>query len=149
MIDQQYLQCRFFSDGKDGGRKKKVPVSRTYRIGEAARILKVETSTLRFWEDVFPELNPARTPKKQRVYTQRDMDLLRRIRTLLYDQGMTIEGARKVLDQGSFLPQAQRAVREQARTAADLRTNAFLREILEELKAVRKMLSAGQGSGRS
>ena len=149
MIDQQYLECRFFSDGAEGGRKKKALISRTYRIGEAAHILKVETSTLRFWEDEFPELKPARTPKKQRVYTQRDMDLLRRIRTLLHDQGMTIEGARKVLDQGRFMPKAQRAAREQARFNADRKTVDFLREILEELKALRKMLSERPGSEQS
>ncbi len=142
MIDQHYLECRFFSDGTEGRHKKKAPLSRTYRIGEAAHILKVETSTLRFWEDEFPELKPARTPKKQRIYTQRDMDLLKRIRTLLYDQGMTIEGARKVLDQGRFLPKAQRAVREQARLMSDGRTADFLKEVLEELKTEREMLSA-------
>ena len=72
--------------------------SRTlYRIGEAARVLNLKTCVLRFWEGEFSQLAPVRTPKGQRLYTERDMAVLRRIRSLLHEQGMTIEGARRVL----------------------------------------------------
>lgn len=69
----------------------------TYRIGEAARLLNLESYVLRFWETEFSQLRPARTPKGQRLYSETDMELLRRIRFLLHEQGMTIEGARRVL----------------------------------------------------
>lgn len=72
---------------------------KTYRIGEAARLLNLESYVLRFWETEFSQLRPARTPKGQRLYSEADMDLLRRIRFLLHEQGMTIEGARRVLAQ--------------------------------------------------
>lgn len=70
---------------------------RTYRIGEAARLLDLEGYVLRFWETEFATLRPRRTPKGQRIYTDADLALLRRIRELLHEQGMTIEGARRVL----------------------------------------------------
>ena len=69
---------------------------RTYRIGEAARLLKLEGYVLRFWETEFEQLRPLRTPKGQRLYSDADLVVLRRIRTLLHEQGMTIEGARRV-----------------------------------------------------
>lgn len=71
---------------------------RTYRIGEAARLLKLEGYVLRFWETEFEQLRPLRTPKGQRLYSDADLVVLRRIRTLLHEQGMTIEGARRILE---------------------------------------------------
>lgn len=69
-----------------------------YRIGEAARLLELETYVLRFWETEFPQLQPLRTPKGQRKYTQNHLELLQLVKYLLHQQGMTIEGARKILD---------------------------------------------------
>lgn len=68
-----------------------------YRIGEAARLLELETYVLRFWETEFSQLEPLRTPKGQRLYTAVHLDLLRRVKSLLYDDGLTIDGARKAL----------------------------------------------------
>lgn len=70
---------------------------KTYRIGEAARLLELETYVLRFWETEFTQLEPLRTAKGQRLYTEAHLRLLRRIRSLLHEQGLTIEGARRVL----------------------------------------------------
>lgn len=69
-----------------------------YRIGEAARLLELETYVLRFWETEFPQLQPLRTPKGQRLYSTEHVALLQRVKHLLYEEGMTIEGARKVLE---------------------------------------------------
>lgn len=71
---------------------------RTYRIGEAARLLKLESFVLRYWETEFSQLQPVRTPKGQRQYTAADLQMLRHVRFLLHEQGLTIEGARRVLD---------------------------------------------------
>jgi len=70
----------------------------TYRIGEAAEMLKLKSYVLRFWESEFPLLVPLRSEKGQRLYTEEHLSLLRRIRTLLHSQGMTIEGARRILE---------------------------------------------------
>ncbi len=76
---------------------------RIYRIGEAARLLDLEGYVLRFWETEFSQLRPVRTAKGQRIYSEADIALLRRIRFLLHEQGLTIEGARKVLEGSSSL----------------------------------------------
>jgi DNA-binding transcriptional MerR regulator len=71
-----------------------VPAS-SLKIGEAARLLGVETYVLRFWETQFPELRPYHTATKHRLYRAQDMEMLRLIKHLLYEEGFTIEGARK------------------------------------------------------
>jgi len=72
----------------------------TYRIGEAAKRLGLETYVLRFWETEFPQLAPMRTPKGQRVYTEETLAMLFKVKELLHERGMTIEGARRILAQG-------------------------------------------------
>jgi DNA-binding transcriptional MerR regulator len=69
----------------------------TYKIGEAAALLRLKTYVLRFWETEFPQIVPLRTEKGQRLYTEEHLALLDRIRFLLHEHGLTIEGARKVL----------------------------------------------------
>ena len=70
-----------------------------YKIGEAAKLIGVKPYVLRFWESEFPELEPVRTASGQRLYTERHLDLVRDIKRLLYDEGLTIEGARRRLDE--------------------------------------------------
>lgn len=74
-------------------------MSGTYKIGEAAALLQLKTYVLRFWETEFPDIVPLRTEKGQRLYTEEHLALLERIRYLLHDRGLTISGARKVLDE--------------------------------------------------
>jgi DNA-binding transcriptional MerR regulator len=68
-----------------------------YKIGEAASLLHLKTHVLRFWETEFPQIVPLRTEKGQRLYTEEHLALLARIRFLLHEHGLTIEGARKIL----------------------------------------------------
>lgn len=70
---------------------------KTYRIGEAAAKLNLKTYVLRFWEMEFPQIAPVRTEKGQRLYTESDLAVLGRIRHLLHERGLTIEGARRLL----------------------------------------------------
>ncbi len=73
-----------------------------YKIGEAAKLVGVKPYVLRFWESEFADLEPVRTASGQRLYTEHHLDLVRTIKRLLYDEGLTIEGARKRLeDSGS------------------------------------------------
>ncbi len=69
--------------------------TRPLKIGEAARLLGVETYVLRFWETQFPDLHPVHTATRHRLYSAHDMETLRLIKHLLYEEGFTIEGARK------------------------------------------------------
>jgi DNA-binding transcriptional MerR regulator len=68
-----------------------------YRIGEVESLTGVPAYVLRYWESEFKLLRPKKNPAGQRVYRQRDLDLVRRIKTLLYDERLTLEGAKKRL----------------------------------------------------
>lgn len=72
----------------------KVMKSRYYKIGEVARELELEPYVLRFWEKEFPQLTPERSSKGQRLYTEEHLKLLKRIKYLLYEEKLTIEGAK-------------------------------------------------------
>ncbi len=75
-----------------------VPDNKKYfRIGEASRIVGVETYVLRFWESEFPQIKPQRADSKQRTYQKKDLETLLEIKRLLYEEKMTIEGAKKRL----------------------------------------------------
>lgn len=98
-----------------------MPESKTYRIGEVSKMLQLKSYVLRFWESEFPQLKPRRTEKGQRLYTEQDVALLRTIRNLLHERGLTIDGARKEL-------------------AAKAPSSPLLLEIKKELQAMRDML---------
>ena len=68
-----------------------------YRIGEVEEIAAVPAYVLRYWESEFKLLRPKKNPAGQRLYRRRDLDLVQRIKTLLYDERLTLEGARKRL----------------------------------------------------
>jgi DNA-binding transcriptional MerR regulator len=70
---------------------------RYFRIGEASSIIGVEPYVLRYWESEFPQLKPKRADSKQRTYQKKDLETLLEIKRLLYDDGMTIEGAKRRL----------------------------------------------------
>ncbi len=68
-----------------------------HSISEVAEMLGVEAYVLRFWEKEFTQLRPKKNRAGNRVYQQKDIDLLMRIKYLLYDKGFTIDGARNYL----------------------------------------------------
>jgi len=68
-----------------------------YRIGDVSRITDTKAFVLRFWETEFPMLQPVKEAKGHRLYRQEDIDLIRAIRRLLYEEGFTIAGARRHL----------------------------------------------------
>lgn len=70
---------------------------RYFRIGEASRIVGVEPYVLRYWESEFVQLKPSRADSNQRTYQKKDLEALLSIKKLLYDEKMTIEGARQCL----------------------------------------------------
>jgi DNA-binding transcriptional MerR regulator len=68
-----------------------------YRIGDVSRITDLKPFVLRYWETEFPMLEPMKTPAGHRLYRQEDLELVLRIKRLLYDEGFTIAGARRHL----------------------------------------------------
>ncbi|NIY74293.1 MerR family transcriptional regulator [Thalassospira sp. HF15] len=68
-------------------------------ISEAAKELGLQQHVLRFWESKFPQIQPMKRAGGRRYYRPEDIDFLAHIRTLLHDQGFTIKGVQKLLDQ--------------------------------------------------
>jgi DNA-binding transcriptional MerR regulator len=71
--------------------------SKLYRIGEVSRVADLKPFVLRYWETEFPMLQPVKTSRGHRMYRQEDVDLVLKIKRLLYDEGFTIAGARRHL----------------------------------------------------
>ena len=68
-----------------------------YSIREVSEITGLKQYVLRYWETEFPDLKPAKNRAGNRIYKQKDIDLIKRIKNLLYNEKFTIDGARKKL----------------------------------------------------
>jgi DNA-binding transcriptional MerR regulator len=68
-----------------------------YRIGEVSRLTNLKPFVLRYWETEFPMLEPVKSSSGHRLYRQEDVEMVLRIKRLLYDEGFTIAGARRHL----------------------------------------------------
>lgn len=97
-----------------------------FRIGEASRIVGVPAYVLRYWESEFPQLRPRRADSKQRTYQRKDLELLITIRKLLYEEKLTIEGAKKKL---------------RSKNREPAQGNELIEDVKEELKEILKILS--------
>ncbi len=75
-----------------------VPAKRYFTIGEVADLCLVKQHVLRYWEQEFAQLKPMKRRGNRRYYQHHEVMLIRRIRSLLYDDGFTINGARTKLD---------------------------------------------------
>src|SRR4029079_12268716 len=69
-----------------------------YKIGEACKALGIQPYVLRYWETEFPALAPSKSRSGQRVYNEKEIGIIRRIKELLYEEGYTIAGAKKKLE---------------------------------------------------
>lgn len=83
-----------------------IPGKRYFTIGEVSDLCGVKSHVLRYWEQEFPQLSPVRRGNR-RYYRRQDVLLIRQIRTLLYDQRFTIDGARSQL-KGAASPKQQK-----------------------------------------
>lgn len=72
-----------------------IPGKRYFTIGEVSELCAVKPHVLRYWEQEFPQLNPVKRRGNRRYYQREDVLTIRQIRSLLYDQGFTIGGARQ------------------------------------------------------
>mgnify|MGYP003472065107 CR=1 FL=1 len=74
-----------------------IPNKRYFTIGEVSDLCGVKPHVLRYWEQEFTQLKPVKRRGNRRYYQRHDVVLIRQIRSLLYDQGFTIGGARQQL----------------------------------------------------
>ena len=103
----------------------KLPDKIYFRIGEVSEYTGVKPYVLRYWESEFQEIQPIRR-KSQRLYDRETILLVMKIKHMLYDQNFTIAGAKKRLRE------------EMNQKRVSTRVNELLREILNELKSVKK-----------
>ena len=99
---------------------------RYFRIGEVSRIVGVEPYVLRYWENEFPQIRPIRADTNQRTYQKKDLDTILEVKRLLYEEKLTIEGARQRLKK-----EVSKSSQEQRNAIEELK--ADLRGILKDL----------------
>ncbi len=75
-----------------------IPAKRYFTIGEVSELCEVKPHVLRYWETEFPSLKPVKRRGNRRYYQRHDVLTIRQIRSLLYEQGFTITGARQRLE---------------------------------------------------
>jgi DNA-binding transcriptional MerR regulator len=108
---------------------------RLYKIGEVCKIADVQPYVLRYWETEFPALAPNKSGGGQRLYTRHEIDVILRIKQLLYSEGFTIAGAKKKLETDGEVVAAAAAAppaKDVARALLDVKKE--LRGILEMLE---------------
>ncbi len=110
-----------------------------YRIGEVSRITGLKPHVLRYWESEFRVIKPHKGGSLQRLYRRKDLDLILKIKKLLYEEGFTISGAKKKIRDLERLENRQMKLK-----LVEKRSNGKDHELLvsirEELKGIRKML---------
>jgi DNA-binding transcriptional MerR regulator len=94
----------------------RIPEKLFFKIGEVCELIKVQPHVLRYWETEFPMLAPQKNRAGQRVYRRKDVEMVMRIRDLLYEEKFTIAGAKKKLldETRTASGRAPRAAREPA-----------------------------------
>jgi DNA-binding transcriptional MerR regulator len=124
---------------------------RLYRIGEVSRLADLKPFVLRYWETEFPMLEPVKSSGGRRLYRQEDVDMVFRIKRLLYDEGFTIAGARRHLrekrgtdefESGPFEVQgkAGRAALSNAEGTAQVLSRKMLLDLRDTLRAFLTLL---------
>ncbi|HUU81420.1 MAG TPA: MerR family transcriptional regulator [Acidobacteriota bacterium] len=102
---------------------------RYFRIGEASRIIGVEPYVLRYWESEFPQIRPRRADSNQRTYQRKDLEIVLEIKRLLYEEKVTIEGAKRRLREAR-MKESTVGIGKQ-----------FLEDLKEELRGILNELS--------
>jgi len=119
-----------------------IPDKLYYRIGEVEALTEIPAYVLRYWESEFKLLRPKKNPAGQRLYRKKDLELVLRIKSLLYDERLTLEGAKKRL-RGEARGTNQMDLGLKSVTLAET-----LRRTRDRLRALRERLTAGR-AGRA
>jgi DNA-binding transcriptional MerR regulator len=115
-----------------------IPDKLYFRIGEVSDLVGVEPYVLRYWETEFPALGPKKSDTGHRMYRRKEVELLLRIKYLLYEKKYTIEGARQYLQSESIIGKQKRPVKGEQRDLFS--SDAVLPEIRKELVAILDLL---------
>jgi DNA-binding transcriptional MerR regulator len=110
-----------------------------YRIGEVSRITGLKPHVLRYWESEFKVIKPHKGGSLQRLYRRKDLDLIVKIKKLLYEEGFTIAGAKKKIRDLERLENKQLKLKL-IEKKSDGKDHELLASVKEELKGIRRML---------
>lgn len=121
--------------------EKKIPSKLFFKIGEVCELTDTQPYVLRYWESEFPALAPAKNNSGQRIYRRRDIETILRIKTLLYEEGFTIAGAKKKLELEMKEQAKGKSVTPASQTpSGDEGFNDEIKEIKAELHGLLEML---------
>ena len=113
-----------------------IPDKLYFKIGEVAEITGVKPYVLRYWESEFKMVNPSKSRSRQRLYRKSDVELIFRIKELLYEERYTINGARKKLKELGYGRIAQPELRFEK-----VESKSALDKVIQELKQIQDLLS--------
>ena len=121
-----------------------IPRKRYFAIGEVSELCAVKPHVLRYWEQEFPQLKPVKRRGNRRYYQHDDVQMIRRIRSLLYEQGFTIGGARQRLREMPKANSVPRAIAPAPTAPVPILKGKFtkteLKQMRSELEAALKLL---------
>jgi DNA-binding transcriptional MerR regulator len=116
-----------------------IPNKLYFKIGEVSEITGMEPYVIRYWESEFKSIKPSRTQSNQRVYRRKDVESILEIKRMLYEEKLTIAGARRKLQDKKV--QDKKQLDLDFTVKKDHRDHlTVLKEIKEELLALRKLL---------
>src|SRR5512132_3865535 len=116
-----------------------IPAKRYFTIGEVSDLCAVKPHVLRYWEQEFTQLKPVKRRGNRRYYQHHEVLLIRRIRDLLYEQGVTINGARHRLENEPVGDGGLAAPPRMSRPAQGPATSlspAQIRQVIEEIRQI-------------
>ena len=140
----------FGTDNLTGSRRGGKSPGAFRTISEVSNDLEVPPHVLRFWETKFPQIKPLKRGGGRRYYRPEDVSLLRQIRQLLYNDGYTIKGVQRLLKEGALKNTTQLGAmtanesdeqKQPQNSTTSSQEKAALRSIVDELQALRKLLS--------
>ena len=119
-----------------------------YSIEEVSDLTGLKPHVLRYWESEFPQLKPERSRANQRLYRQKDLDLILHIKRLVHERGFTLQGARKQLDEDL------REARQQGQLALELdlgsaELTGVLTKARRQAKALLELLNKASVAGEA
>jgi DNA-binding transcriptional MerR regulator len=116
-----------------------------YSISEVSKITNIEQYVLRYWETEFEQLKPQKNRAGNRIYTNKDIQLILHIKTLLRERKYTIEGAKKILE--NYAPEKALQTNEEEKEKPDdyepqfsKKEKSSLHKDLEEVKNLLELL---------
>ena len=113
-----------------------IPDKLYFKIGEVAEITGVKPYVLRYWESEFKMVNPSKSRSRQRLYRKSDVELIFRIKELLYEERYTINGARKKLKELGYGRISQPELQFEK-----VESKSALGKVIQELKEIQDLLS--------